>query len=300
MTEPLHIISLGAGVQSTTMALMAAHGEITPMPVAAIFADTGGEPAAVYRHLDWLRSPNVLPFPVEVVQWSNLEEDIHKLARDEPLDHSYGFSIPAKTAGHAETTGMLRRQCTGHYKISPVRRRARELLGGTGPIRGDEVRVCQWIGFSADEFVRAKTERGKKDPKWIAKRFPLIERHTGDGLGGLGSERWMSIGDCYEWLKRREYPKPPRSACVFCPYLKNEQWREMRDEHPDDWQRAVAVDRAIRNLPDKKGAGLKKGGTLYLHSSRTPLESADLRDPDKTQSTMWPAFTEECEGMCGV
>ena len=40
MNEPLHIISLGAGVQSSTMALMAACGEITPMPTAAIFADT--------------------------------------------------------------------------------------------------------------------------------------------------------------------------------------------------------------------------------------------------------------------
>lgn len=32
----LRVISLGAGVQSTTMALMAAHGEITPMPDSAI------------------------------------------------------------------------------------------------------------------------------------------------------------------------------------------------------------------------------------------------------------------------
>ena len=39
-----HIISLGAGVQSSTMALMAAHGEIGPMPDCAIFADTGAEP----------------------------------------------------------------------------------------------------------------------------------------------------------------------------------------------------------------------------------------------------------------
>lgn len=28
----IHVISLGAGVQSSTMALMAAHGEIEPMP----------------------------------------------------------------------------------------------------------------------------------------------------------------------------------------------------------------------------------------------------------------------------
>ena len=36
----LEVISLGAGVQSTTMALMAAHGEIEPMPDLAIFTDT--------------------------------------------------------------------------------------------------------------------------------------------------------------------------------------------------------------------------------------------------------------------
>jgi hypothetical protein len=50
----LRVISLGAGVQSTTMALMAAHGETTPMPDCAIFADTGWEPKAVYGHLRWL------------------------------------------------------------------------------------------------------------------------------------------------------------------------------------------------------------------------------------------------------
>lgn len=63
----LRVLSLGAGVQSTTLALMAAHGEIGPMPDCAIFADTGWEPAAVYEHLAWLRSPNVLPFPVHII-----------------------------------------------------------------------------------------------------------------------------------------------------------------------------------------------------------------------------------------
>ncbi len=64
----LRVLSLGAGVQSTTLALMAAHGEIGPMPDCAIFADTGWEPAAVYEHLDWLASGNVLPFPIHRVR----------------------------------------------------------------------------------------------------------------------------------------------------------------------------------------------------------------------------------------
>jgi hypothetical protein len=58
----LRVLSLGAGVQSTTLALMAAHGEIGPMSDCAIFADTGWEPSAVREHLAWLMSAGVLPF----------------------------------------------------------------------------------------------------------------------------------------------------------------------------------------------------------------------------------------------
>ena len=69
----LRVLSLGAGVQSTTLALMAAHGDVGPMPDCAIFADTGDEPAAIYEHLQWLSSPNVLPFPVHVATRGALE-----------------------------------------------------------------------------------------------------------------------------------------------------------------------------------------------------------------------------------
>src|SRR3990167_1759221 len=66
----MNIISLGAGVQSSTMALMAAHGEITPMPDCAIFADTQAEPKSVYTWLDWLEKQ--LPFPVHRVTKGDL------------------------------------------------------------------------------------------------------------------------------------------------------------------------------------------------------------------------------------
>ncbi|MCK9513952.1 MAG: hypothetical protein M0R28_22370 [Pigmentiphaga sp.] len=72
----LRALSLGAGVQSTTMALMAAHEEIGPMPDCAIFADTGWEPKAVYDHLAWLMSPNVLPFPVYTVSAGSIRDQL--------------------------------------------------------------------------------------------------------------------------------------------------------------------------------------------------------------------------------
>jgi 3'-phosphoadenosine 5'-phosphosulfate sulfotransferase (PAPS reductase)/FAD synthetase len=67
----LNILSLGAGVQSSTMALMAAHGEL-PMPDCAIFADTQWEPKAIYKHLDWLEKQ--LPFPVHRVTAGSLRD----------------------------------------------------------------------------------------------------------------------------------------------------------------------------------------------------------------------------------
>jgi hypothetical protein len=57
MADRRVILSLGAGVQSTTLALMTARGDLSPgfpQPTAAVFADTGWEPASVYRHLRWL------------------------------------------------------------------------------------------------------------------------------------------------------------------------------------------------------------------------------------------------------
>ena len=52
--KTLRILSLGAGVQSTTLALMIEQGEI-PMVDCAIFSDTGAEPKEVYTHLEWLK-----------------------------------------------------------------------------------------------------------------------------------------------------------------------------------------------------------------------------------------------------
>ena len=68
----LRVLSLGAGVQSSVMALMAAKGEL-PMPDCAIFSDTQWEPKAVYEHLDWLEEQ--LPFPVHRVTNGSLRND---------------------------------------------------------------------------------------------------------------------------------------------------------------------------------------------------------------------------------
>ena len=66
----LRILSLGAGVQSTALALMIEKGEV-PMVDAAIFADVKGEPKAVYEHLSWLKTK--LSYPVYQVTWRDFK-----------------------------------------------------------------------------------------------------------------------------------------------------------------------------------------------------------------------------------
>ena len=70
-------------MESTTLALMAAHGVVGPMPDCAIFADTGWEPNAVYDYLVWLMSPNVLPLSVHIVSAGNIRDNLHDASRGE-------------------------------------------------------------------------------------------------------------------------------------------------------------------------------------------------------------------------
>ena len=67
-SKPMRVLSLGAGVQSSTIALMMTKGEIAPAE-CAIFADVKAEPRRVYQWLDWLEKQ--LSFPLYRVTRQN-------------------------------------------------------------------------------------------------------------------------------------------------------------------------------------------------------------------------------------
>lgn len=261
----LRVISLGAGVQSTTMALMAGLGAIGPMPDCAIFADTGAEPRSVYRHLDWLEGR--LPFPTYRVSAGNL--------RDQILGAAAGHNRMDARPPFFTDGGMVNRQCTHDFKITPIIRKIRELLGLKKGARGPkEPIVEQWIGISCDEAMRVKPSR----LSFIQHRWPLIEAG-------------MHRHHCLRWCEDRGYPRPPKSACTFCPYTDNARWRDMKANDPISFADAVAVDAAIRAIPGQKHA-------WFVHRERIPLDQVDLSTAeDRGQLNL---FNNECEGMCGV
>ena len=264
----MNIISLGAGVQSSTMALMAAHGELMPMPDCAIFADTGWEPKRVY---DWLEKlVEYLPFPFYRVQRGNL--------RQEQIDG--GSARAGRFAGMPwfirnpdGSKGMGRRQCTSHYKVEVINRKVVELCQG----RRKKGQAIMWVGISTDEAGRMKDSK----VQYIKNRWPLIE---------LG----MSRHDCEKWLTRHGYLIPPKSACIGCPYHNDAMWRDMKKNDPESWNDAVEVDRLIRRAT--KHRGMK--GEQFMHPSLIPLGEVDLStDEDRGQLNL---FNNECEGYCGV
>lgn len=264
MNKPINVLSLGAGVQSTTMALMAAKGDLEPMPDCAIFADTQWEPAAVYLHLEWLIGQ--VPFPVHKVSKGNLRADI--MSRSKTAAGRVA-AVPWHMRKPDGEAAMGRRQCTSEYKLNPIRRKVRELLGGKTPKGG----ASMWIGISTDEAMRMKPSR----VGYMLNRWPLIEKR-------------MNRNDCLRWLERNGFPAAPKSSCIGCPFHSDHQWRELK-KNPTEWNDAVEVDAAIRNQP-------KFRGQQYVHRSLRPLGEVDLSTAeDRGQINL---FNNDCEGMCGV
>jgi hypothetical protein len=275
--KTLRVLSLGAGVQSSALALMIHKGKI-PMVDCAIFADTQAEPPKVYEWLKFIKK--TVNYPVHIVTWRNLEQDV--------LDASEGkyqaFTIPFYTKNkETEQKGMLMRQCTADYKIKPVTKKVRELLGYKKGERVDlkEVKVEMLLGISTDELRRMRMNR----LRYIDNQYPLI------------NDFGMSRQDCIAWMKDNGYPMPTKSACYFCPFHSQSTWKEIKENDPKLFEKAVQMDKQIRDQ-EKYKIKNKFKDELFLHRSCEPLDKA-LEDDG--QLDMFDGFNSICdEGMCGV
>lgn len=270
MTNPIRVLSLGAGVQSTTLLLMMIEGEI-PIADHAIFADTGWEPKAVYEHLDYLKPMmETAGIKLHIVSKGNIRNDF--------LDGTTRFaSMPLHIKNKDGKKGMIRRQCTNEYKLQPIMKKQRELAGLKKGQRSKEHLITTVIGISYDESQRMR------DPafSWIQNEYPLVERK-------------ITRQDCFKWNESRNYKKPPRSACIGCPFKSQEEWRLLK-QMPVEWADAVDFD---NNLRQTERIIKRFDGQAFLHSSHKPLAEVDLRTNE--EQGIFSLFDMECEGMCGI
>lgn len=275
-------LSLGAGVQSSTLAMMIATGELPPIE-AAIFADTQAEPKGVYEWLEVLKglvaqSPH--PFPIHTVTAGDLGRDSTTLRTSKLSGQQYIRTlIPAFVAKPGGGKSLLGRKCTAEYKVRAILVRQRQIAGVP---RGCSTPFCETlIGISTDEAHRMKPSR---EP-WSVNAWPLIE---------VG----MSRQDCLAWMAARGYPTPPRSSCVFCPFHSDAEWVRLRDDEPAEFARAVQFDETLREKARHATGTARLAGDVFLHSSLKPLAEVQFSDvPSHLQVDL---FGNECEGLCGV
>lgn len=275
------VISLGLGVQSTALYYMTSMKELPPVRVA-IFSDTGRESTATYGYLENLLKWQEKNKGVEiaVVKQKNLYNDLvykSNLTRF--------ATIPAFTLGIDGKVGMLRRQCTGEYKIQQVDDYIRDHVyklpkGSRRPLT--EVT----IGITTDEAERMSIPR----ERWKVNVYPFLGLKV-DSYGNVERIPWALPRDrknIVEWYQTNGLPIPPKSACVFCPYQSDHTWAMRKQNAPEDFEAAVRVDEAIRNSTRQ---GVKN--PVYLHRSCKPLKEVEFNVSQKIE---WG----ECSGTCHV
>lgn len=272
----MRVISLGWGVQSFALAAMSALG-VLPKVDAAVHADTGHERAETYalaeKWTPWLEERGVRVVTVRGGR---------SLMGMEGVGEGY-TSIPAYTTRLAETgeeKGMLRRQCTGDWKIDPIRRWCSAELKRRGLKKSPDI-VEQWLGITLDEVLRIKPS----GVKYVTLTYPFVEELDEP----TEINRCWTRGMVIRWLRETGLEIPVKSSCVFCPYRDSQTWREIKLNGNGDWEKAIAADEAIRHE--------RPGYLCYVNRQRKPLDECDFRNQeDHGQMMLWDA--EECSGMC--
>ena len=154
-----------------------------------------------------------------------------------------------------------------------MNQKVRELLGlKKYQKRKKDTKVEMLMGISTDEPTRMRTNI----VDYIQNIYPLIEKR-------------MSRQDCLDWMQKNNYPKPPRSACTFCPFHSDTEWLEIK-QNKKEWQEVIELDYLIRN-------GTKQSeNEVFLHHSCKPIDLVNLSEkPDQLN-----LFENECSGGCGL
>lgn len=256
-------ISLGAGVQSSAMLLMALDGRFGDVPDLAVMADTQWElkPTAQWvRELEQI----VAPFPLVTVTAGNIRKDA--MAGCVPSGGGKPASRFAAMPFHLKSGGIGRRQCTSEYKIKPYRRYLRS-LGVT--------RAETWIGFSWDERHRAKPS----DVRWLPNRFPLVEAR-------------LTWEDCARYLADRGL-SVHKSSCPGCPYHNDDYWRWLRDTDPEEFERVCQFDDGIRHSGRMREE-------QFVHWSARPLREIREFNGEAQGLLVLDVKQAFCGGVCGL
>jgi hypothetical protein len=212
MDSPL-IVAYGGGTNSTAM--LCGFREKSVRPALILFSDTGAELPRTYQHIELmsLKCLEWFGIPIETV-WKTYKGERSTLEQDCLRNKS----LPSLAVGF--------KACSMKYKIEPVNKRVRTWMDDNG-----HKQVIKAIGYDAAEGHRSTKIKqtdlgaGRVELNW----FPLLDWN------------WRR-GECVDAVSRHGLPQPGKSSCFYCPAMKVREIIRLRQEHPEHYARALAME----------------------------------------------------------
>ena len=249
----LKILSCGAGMQSTALALMACENVVTPgkfplVPVYDLvaFCDLGKEPPWVIKQVEFIeKACNSVEIPFVILQSPLYKDYLDNFGKSRVV------SIPFWPVDQDGKKGKMMRNCTMDYKINLIQKYVRwEVLGYTKGQRTkpEDLKAHEMhIGFSTEEQQRCK----ENPHKMFVNKFPLVD---------MGLER----KDNYAYIRDYWGLETKASACSFCPFHRNYFFKYLKDNEPEEYQAVVEFDDLLEKGQPKTNIRSK----LYISRSR--------------------------------
>lgn len=239
-----HVVAFGGGVDSTAMVIgLVQRNE--PIDLV-VFADTGGERPETYAHIElfssWLKERG---YPGIVTVWKVKDGERYTLEQD-CLDHN---SLPSIAYGF--------KRCSDHFKIRPQNTYLREWEPAKQAWAAGK-KVVKYIGYDAGEERRKENADRKVDTKYDYK-YPLID---------WGWER----EECLDVIDAAGVPRPPKSACFFCPSSRPKEIIDLSEKHPELLERALKMEEQA-DLRTIKGLGRNYAWkeVVWMHKAQMTL-----------------------------
>lgn len=233
----MNILNYGGGWQTTGLLVLIEQGKL-PRPDRIVIANTGREKQSTWNYLETTARPRMraIGLDIEIAPRSLAYVDIYS--------HQGTLLLPVYTA-----TGKMSAFCSTEWKARVIDRYLRQ--SGAPPAS----ERTHWIGFTYDERQRIKGENGRL--------YPLVDL-------------MLTKTDVRHIVRAAGWRDPTSSACWMCANLDNAEWREMRDNRPDEFAMACDFDDEIRENDLFNG-----GSGVWLHHSRVPLREANLDAEDR-------------------
>lgn len=221
MVKRYTYLSLGAGLQSSLLALMIANGDLPQYSDARIvFADTGGEMPETYRFIEEVLEPHLNARGYEIIK----------------LTHPNGPLLERFRRKGKIPLGWVNPECSYTSKKQLIWRYYREMHGipdrnGKKYLHHRHIRIVELLGISVDEISRAK----QVPEKWIERRYPLID---------MGLQRQ----DLPPLYRKYGIEPPPKSGCWFCPNRGIHYFRRLKERDPQRFKILVEIEKEVERM----------------------------------------------------